>query len=135
LQLDCTPPVATQTSQPPAAFLVQSLIEDGQLISSTEYQFVIAGLQAVLPTTEQPPSGGQTSFTIAGSSLALAGDDPTNEINTVTLTEEQVPAPDSSDESVGVQITLSFYDAVTGCNPYGAGGAGDYYVEVDCAGT
>ena len=125
--LDCTPNFAAQEPNPPKEFYPVS--EDGQLASSTEYQFKIPGIHVVSPTAEQP----KATFTVPGAVLASSGNSR-SQVTFVTMTEGQVPVPGATDGSTteGVEVAVSFDSPVTSCKlPY-AFGLGLRLIEMDC---
>jgi hypothetical protein len=127
--LDCTPNLLAQEPDPPKEF--NPVTEDGGLVSSTEYQFMIPGVQAVSPTSEQP----KATFTVPGSVLASSGDSG-SQVTSVTMTEGQVPVAGATDGSTteGVEVTVSFGSAVTSCMLPTAMGMGNVLLQMDCVG-
>jgi len=127
--LDCTPNFAAQEPNPSKEF--HPVSEEGQLVSSTEYQFMIPGVQLVSPTTEQP----EPTLTVPGSVLTPSGNSG-NQVTSVTMTEALVPVPGATDGSTteGVDVTVAFESSVTSCAlPY-AFGLGLRLIEMDCLG-
>jgi hypothetical protein len=127
--LDCTPNFLAQEPNPPKEF--NPVTEDGGLVSSTEYRFMIPGVQAASPTTERPES----TFTVSGSVLTASGN-PGNQVASVTMTEGQVPVPGAADGSTteGVEVIVSFDRAVTSCMLPSALGMGNVLLQMDCVG-
>lgn len=128
LQLDCTPNFMAQVPNPPAPFRLNDGIEDSHLVSSSEFQFTIAGTQAVSPSTMSP----ETKVIVSGSSIPLGSG--RNDLDLLTMVEKMLPLRDAtgSARTQGVLVTVSFNSPMVSCGALGGGGAGDYSVNVNC---
>jgi len=126
--LDCTPDYLAQAPNAPREF--HPVSEAGQLLSSTSYQFVIPGVQAASPTTEQP----EATLTVRGS--AITHSEPGNQVVSVTMTEVRLPLSGATagSRTRGVKVTVVFDKRMTSCTAPGAFGLGLRVMEMDCRG-